>query len=105
LPEAEWLIRHFPEALIGFRSNSREVMVWAARSGAGIAALARYRGDDEQGLVRLKPDVPDLVRDVWMGVHADMRHMPRVRVVMDAIIATLRENAGILCPGGQHSEA
>jgi len=105
LPEAEWLVRHFPEAMIGFRSNSREVMVWAARSGAGIAALARYRGDTEPGLVRLKPDVPDLTRDIWMGVHADMRHMPRIRVVMDAIVAALRANAGILCPDAAGNEA
>ena len=104
LPEAEWLIRHFPEAAIGFRSNSREVMVWAARSGAGIAAIARYRGDEEAGLVRLKPEVPDLMRDIWMGVHADMRHMPRVRVVMDAIVGTLRANARTLCPDGQRNE-
>jgi DNA-binding transcriptional LysR family regulator len=104
LPEADWLIRHFPEAVIGFRSNSREVMVWAARSGAGIAAIARYRGDAEADLVRLKPEVPDLMRDIWMGVHADMRHMPRVRVVMDAIVGTLRANAQTLCPDGQRNE-
>jgi len=88
----------FPDAAIGFRSNSREVQHWAALSGAGIAALARYRADAERGLVRLRPNVPDLIRDIWLGVHVDMRHMPRVRAVMDAVIEALRVNAAILNP-------
>jgi DNA-binding transcriptional LysR family regulator len=56
LPEAVWLRENFPRAGIGFRSNSREVQLWAAKSGAGIAAIACYRADAEPGLVRIKPD-------------------------------------------------
>lgn len=98
LPEAKWLRDAFPDAVTGFRSNSRAVQLWAAKSGAGIAALARYRGDAETGLVRLRTDMPDLVRDIWLGVHVDMRHMPRVRAVMDAVIKTLERQAPILVP-------
>lgn len=98
LPEAKWLRAAFPDAVTGFRSNSREVQLWAARSGAGIAALARYRADAEPGLVRLRTDMPDLVRDIWLGVHVDMRHMPRVRAVMDAVGKTLERQASILVP-------
>lgn len=98
LPEAKWLRDHFPQASIGFRSNSREVQLWATSSGAGIAALARFRADGEPGLVRLKTNVPALTRDIWMGVHSDMRHMPRVRAVMDAISAALHAQAGQLDP-------
>ena len=100
LPEAKWLRDAFPNALNGFRSNSREVQLWAAKSGAGIAALARYRADAEPGLVRLRTDIPDLVRDIWLGVHVDMRHMPRVRAVMDAVIKTLERQGPILVPTG-----
>lgn len=49
LPEAKWLRAAFPEAPIGYRSNSREVQLWATLAGAGIAALARYRADAEPG--------------------------------------------------------
>lgn len=100
LPEAKWLHEAFPGAMIGFRSNSREVQFWATLSGAGIGALARYRADGEPGLVRLRTDMPDLVRDIWLGVHVDMRHMPRVRAVMDAVTAALRSKSAILNPGG-----
>ena len=24
-------------------------------------------------------------REVWLGVHADLRHMPRIRAVIDAL--------------------
>ncbi len=99
LPEAKWLREVFPEGTIGFRSNSREVQLWATRSGAGVAALARYRADMEPGLVRLRTDIPDLTRDIWLGVHVDMRHMPRVRAVMDAVVEALRSNSAILNPG------
>jgi len=99
LPEAKWLREVFPEGTIGFRSNSREVQLSATRSGAGVAALARYRADMEPGLVRLRTDVPDLTRDIWLGVHVDMRGMPRVRAVMDAVVEALRSNSAILDPG------
>jgi DNA-binding transcriptional LysR family regulator len=96
LPEAKWLVEQYPGADIAFRSNSREVQVWAAKSGAGIAAIACYRADCETDLVRLRPDLPSMTRDIWLGVHSDMRHMPRIRAVMDAIIAALGEQQGLL---------
>lgn len=73
--------------------------VHATLAGAGVAALARYRADGEPGLVRLYPDRPDLVRDIWIGVHVDLRHMPRVRAVTDTVVEALRRNAAILNPG------
>lgn len=100
LPEAKWLRERYPDAPIGFRSNSREVQVHATLAGAGIAALARYRADIEQGLIRIDPEKADLVRDIWLGVHVDMRHMPRVRAVTDAVIEALRRKAAVLNPSG-----
>jgi DNA-binding transcriptional LysR family regulator len=98
LPEAKWLAELFPDAAIAFRTNSREAQIWAAINAGGIAALARYRADAEPGLVKLKTEVPDLVRDVWMGVHSDMRHMPRIRTVMNAVVDALQAYAAILKP-------
>jgi DNA-binding transcriptional LysR family regulator len=99
LPEAKWLRERYPEAQAGFRSNSREVMLAAALGGAGIAALPRFRADPEPGLVRLNAGEPDLVRDIWLGVHADMRHMPRVRAVMDALLRQFNAMASTMQPG------
>lgn len=98
LPEAKWLREIFTDGIVGFRSNSREVQLQSALAGAGVAALARYRADAEPGLVRLCHDRPPLVRDIWLGVHADMRHMPRVRAVMEAIVAAMQASKAILDP-------
>lgn len=98
LPEAKWLREAFPDALVGFRSNSREVQLHATLAGAGVSALARYRADTEPRLVRIVPEKPDLVRDIWLGVHVDMRHMPRVRAVTDAVTQALRSSAAVLDP-------
>lgn len=99
LPEAKWLRTEFPDAPIGFRSNSREVQLHATLAGAGIAALACYRAGLEGQLVRIDCRNPTLVRDIWLGLHVDMQHMPRVRAVKDAVIEALRRNATILNPG------
>ena len=98
LPEVKWLREAFPNAMIGFRSNSREVQLHAALAGAGVAALARFRADTEKGLVRVFPTRPDLTRDIWLGVHVDMHHMPRVRAVTGAVVDALRQAAAILNP-------
>lgn len=98
LPEFKWLREEFPDALVAFRSNSREVQIHAALAGAGVAALACYRADLEPGLVRLNVEGVELARDIWLGVHVDMRHMPRVRAVTDAVVAALKNNARILNP-------
>jgi DNA-binding transcriptional LysR family regulator len=98
LPEAEWLRALYPKAPIAFRSNSRNVHLWAIRSGSGIGALARFRGDEEPDLVRLNTDTPDLVRDIWLGVHSDMRHMPRIRAVIDAVTEAMKRHGQALIP-------
>lgn len=86
LPEAKLLHEQFPQATISFRSNSREAQLWAAKFGVGIAALARRWAVAEPDLVHLMPETL-MSRDVWLGVHSDMRHMPRIRAVVDAIVA------------------
>jgi len=90
LPEVKWLHAQFPQATIAFRSNSREVQLWAAKSGVGIAALACHRAVAEPDLVPLMPHTAQIARDVWLGVHSDMRHMPRIRAVVDVIVAAFR---------------
>lgn len=100
LPEAVWLRDLFSAGEIAFRSNSREAQLWATKSGGGVAILARYRADVEPDLVRLKTDIPNLTRDIWMGVHSDLRHMPRIRAVIDAVVSALQTNADALNPDG-----
>ena len=57
----------------------------ACVAGAGVAVLPRYLGDAEPTLVHLP--LPDEPREtVWLTVHRDLRHTPRVRAVLDFLV-------------------
>ena len=60
-------------------------------SGIGIALMARFLGDAAPGLVELPCQNPPPTREIWLGVHQDMRTMPRIRAGVEAITAVLGE--------------
>jgi DNA-binding transcriptional LysR family regulator len=102
-PEMRWLRGLAPAASAVLVSNSRLIHRAAAANGLGIACLARYLGDPVSGLVRLTPPVsaePAPVRDLWLGLHGDMRHMPRIRAFTDALRDGLKRSAERLRPTG-----
>lgn len=58
----------------------------SAKTGAGIAVIPRYLGDAETELEYLP--MPDEPREtLWLTVHKDLRSTPRVRAVLDFLIA------------------
>lgn len=86
----EWLAQLMPGAAVGFTSNSHEALLRAALGGMGVAALPRGMGDAGPGdgqppLIRL--DVPSAAPriGIWIGLHEDTRHTPRIRMVADAL--------------------
>ena len=100
-PEMRWLRSVAPQATVALVSNSRVVHRAAARDGLGIACLARYLGDGVPELVRLAgPNTagPTPVRELWLGVHGDMRHTPRIRAFTAALRDGLRRASGMLHP-------
>ena len=90
LPEMAWFAVTLPNARPALRTNARAAQRAAALHGIGIACLARYIGDTE-GLVRLPAPTPPPPRELWLAVHNDIRHTPRIRAVTDFLAATLRE--------------
>ncbi|MDR3533325.1 MAG: LysR family transcriptional regulator [Rhodopila sp.] len=100
-PEMRWLRGLAPAMPVALASNSRLVHRAAAREGIGIACLARYLGDSEPGLIRIPAPsgaAPSPVRDLWLGVHSDMRHTPRIRAFTTALQDGLKHAAGRLQP-------
>ncbi len=85
LPEARWLVEQMPQARVALRSNSRDAQLAAVRAGLGVACLPCLLGDGVAGVTRLTCGGPQ--REVWLGVHADLRHMPRIRAVIEALDA------------------
>jgi DNA-binding transcriptional LysR family regulator len=90
-PEVAWLLDRFPLSRRVFTSTSRAVQAQMCLRGMGIAVLPRPLGDAVAGLQRIDtPDAPPS-RDIWVGYHHDLRHMDRLRAMLD-IAGTMLPN-------------
>jgi DNA-binding transcriptional LysR family regulator len=91
-----WIEAHAQAARIVIRANGREQMALLAVSGAGLACLPRIVGDATPGLRRLPARIPS--RALWLGVHRDVREVPRVRAAIEALAAEVPRIAGLAPP-------
>jgi DNA-binding transcriptional LysR family regulator len=98
LPEAQWLARHSAGARMAFRSNGMLAQLAAVREGFGKGLLPRWFADAERGLVRLRAPAPLPEREVWLVVHRDLREVPRVRALMEALVALFEAERERLAP-------
>ncbi|MDE1968289.1 MAG: LysR family transcriptional regulator [Alphaproteobacteria bacterium] len=85
---AKWFESVAPRVAIAARSNTIVGLMMAAKSGAGLAILPAQLGDPEPDLVRVL-ESPDLVSYVYLLVHPDLQHVPRVRAFVDFIFAEM----------------
>jgi len=97
-PEAEmrWLARNARGAREVFKSNSPQAQLEAAASGLGLALLPCYLADPVPGLVRLLPASKGVVRGLWLVLHQDLRHVPRVRALADFLTDLLQGQQPLL---------
>jgi DNA-binding transcriptional LysR family regulator len=85
MPEMRWLLQVVPQARVAMRSSSFEALAGAAMSGLGLAVLPDYLGGWQGGLEQVPTDTLPPPREIWLGVHPDLRHMPRIRAVIEAL--------------------
>jgi len=78
------------------RVNNWLVLREAVRAGAGLAVLPCYLGEGEPGLRRMGRILDEVPGDQWLLVHRDIRALPRVRAVMDALIRLFEEERAVL---------
>jgi DNA-binding transcriptional LysR family regulator len=81
-PQQTWLQAQAGSAPIVLRSNDLAIQAAAAAAGVGIAVLPDFMGGQDNRLARLPHSGAALEREVWVAVHNDLRHAPRVRAVM-----------------------
>ena len=99
LPQhAAWLAEHAGRAQIVMKCDSPDMQHWAALSGSGLALLPVFRGQGESALHEVAAAVPPPPAELWLGVHRENRHNPRVRIVLDGIAAAVRARATELDP-------
>ena len=80
------------------RADSYETPHWSVYNGGGLALLPRFRADAEPALRRIRTPTPVPSAEIWLGVHRENRHVPRVRTVLDTIAGAVRSQANILDP-------
>ena len=96
---ANWLAEVAPRATAALRTDSPEAQLQATLCGQGMACLPRLRGDALRGgLRRLQPPVAQAEVEIWLAVHKDNRRTPRIRLVLDAVAAAIRDRAAELAP-------
>jgi DNA-binding transcriptional LysR family regulator len=83
---AQWLQQVAPGGRIVARNNSVLGLVYAVKSGIGVAPLPTALGDAEPGLVRVLGPVPALARRWRVLAAPDARRTPRVAAFFDFIV-------------------
>lgn len=92
-PDVAWLIDRFPLSRRVFTSTSRTVQAQMCRRDMGIAVLPRPLGDATPDLQRIDTQDEPPGRDIWVGYHQDLRHMDRLRAMLDIADAMLSDHA------------
>jgi DNA-binding transcriptional LysR family regulator len=94
IPPARWFSEHEAGARVVFRTNSILTARNACQGGWGVALLPRYIGAATPGLAPVFP-TPIFTAELWLVVHPDLHHSPRIRAVMDHLVRAV-ETAGVL---------
>jgi DNA-binding transcriptional LysR family regulator len=95
MPGQHWLhgqLGRRPE----IRVNNWLVLHDAVRSGAGLAVMPCYLADQDPALRRVGGVLPEITTGQWLLVHRDLRALPRVRAVMDALVELFRRHRSLL---------
>lgn len=82
-PDVGWLLDRFPQSRRAFTSTSRSVQAQMCRRGQGVAVLPRPLAEGVDGLQRIDQFGQPPSRQVWVGYHQDLRHMDRLRALLE----------------------
>jgi DNA-binding transcriptional LysR family regulator len=96
-PDGRWFTERTGCAAAALLANSREVQLRGVLAGLGLGCLPCYLTADHPDLIRLDTG-PLLTREIWMGVHQDTRHAPRIIAVQGAIVSAITANHSLLRP-------
>ncbi len=96
MPGQSWVLELLAGARPAVRVNNWLVLQEAARAGAGLALLPCYLGDADPALRCIGPILGNVAADQWLLVHRDLRDLPRVRAVMDALIQLFQDERAAL---------
>jgi DNA-binding transcriptional LysR family regulator len=83
LPENQWLLNHSDESLRVLSSDSTVTRFRATVSGVGISLQPEVLAKTSPDMIRLFRSARLPSHQVWLVYHKDVRHMSRIRAVVD----------------------
>ena len=89
LASARWLRQRLPDVQPVVRCNNVASLLALAREGAGLAPLPCFLGDADPQLVRVHGPLPELSVGLWLLTHRDLRHVARIRALLDHLHGAL----------------
>jgi len=95
MPGQHWLHEQLgrrPE----IRVNNWLVLHDAVRVGSGLAVMPCYLADQDSALRRVGGVLREITTEQWLLVHRDLRALPRVRAVMDALVELFQRHRSVL---------
>ena len=88
-----WLRRYGLEGAVAIHQGSMMGLLAAVRAGIGLAALPSFVADRDPDLVRCLPPSKEDAMSLWLLTHERLRHVPRIRLVLDFVYDRLRSFA------------
>jgi len=96
MPGQSWMLDLLEGARPRVRVNNWLILHRTVQAGAGLAIMPCYVGDADPVLRRLGPVLSEVATDQWLLVHRDLRGLPRVRAVIDALVRLFQEERAAL---------
>ena len=93
LAMAEQLWPGFEAARFVLRTDSHPAVAAAVRAGVGIGVIQVPAAEPEARLTRVLPAMEVATLDTWVVTHEDLRNLPRVGAVFDALVAAFAGTA------------
>ena len=88
-PYKAWLRQYGLEESVVMRYDTASGLLAGVRAGMGLTVLPAFLADREADLIRCIPPKSEDTTGLWLLTHERLRHVPRVRLVLDFLAAEL----------------
>lgn len=92
----DWMKNQGYDERCRYRVDSLLGMQSGVRDGIGVAALPCYLADGAPGLMRLGEPIAELVSDIWLLTHPDLRKVARIRAFTEFVGDAIRDREPLL---------
>ncbi len=92
-PYRAWLRQYGLEDSVVMKYDTGPGLLAGVRSGMGLTILPAFLADREPDLIRCIPPKREDTTGLWLLTHETLRHVPRVRTVLDFLAAELSKLA------------